>query len=217
MTAQVARMKRANVDAIAAIGLGKDLAVLRRTMARLNVNVPLAASNGALGQPYQEGAGELTLGTLGTMIGAFGNPMRAPAADFAKAYKAKYGTDRWWGNDPENPQLFMAISVSNGYDAANILFEGIRLANSTDPKAVIAAIESIKDYQASTRPTPSRRNATTASRPMGSRCSSTSRRATRSGSSRSRNNRRRVRPARGRAGPSHSARGMRVVWISLSR
>ena len=41
----------------------------------------------------------------------------------------------------------MAISVSNGYDAANILFEGIRLANSTDPKAVIAAIESIKDYQ----------------------------------------------------------------------
>ena len=69
-------------------------------MARLNVNVPLVASNGALGQPYQEGAGELTLGTLGTMIGAFGNPMRAPAVDFAKAYKAKYGTDRWWGNDP---------------------------------------------------------------------------------------------------------------------
>jgi branched-chain amino acid transport system substrate-binding protein len=88
MTAQVARMKRANVDAIAAIGLGKDLAVLRRTMARLNVNVPLVASNGALGQPYQEGAGDLTLGTLGTMIGAFGNPMRPAAADFAKAYKA---------------------------------------------------------------------------------------------------------------------------------
>ncbi|GLK96091.1 amino acid-binding protein [Achromobacter xylosoxidans] len=146
MTAQVARMKRANVDAIAAIGLGKDLAVLRRTMARLNVNVPLVASNGALGQPYQEGAGDLTLGTLGTMIGAFGNPMRPAAADFAKAYKAKYGADRWWGNDPENPQLFMAISVSNGYDAANVLFEGIRQANSTDPKAVIAAIESIKDF-----------------------------------------------------------------------
>ncbi len=147
MTAQVARMKRANVDAIAAIGLGKDLAVLRRTMARLNLNVPLVASNGALGQPYQEGAGELTLGTLGTMIGAFGDPMRAPTADFAKAYKAKYGADRWWGGDPEHPQLFMAISVSNGYDAANILFEGIRRANSTDPKAINAAIESIKDYQ----------------------------------------------------------------------
>src|SRR5690606_31934162 len=127
-------------DSIAAIGLGKDLAVLRRTMARLNVNVPLVAANGALGQPYQEGAGELTVGTLGTMIGAFGNPMRQASADFAQAYKAKYGADRWWGNDAENPQLFMAISVSNGYDAANILFEGIRLANSTEPKAIIKAI-----------------------------------------------------------------------------
>ncbi len=147
MTAQVARMKRANVDAIAAIGLGKDLAVLRRTMARLNLDVPLVASNGALGQPYQEGAGELTVGTLGTMIGAFGNPMRPTTAAFAEAYKAKYGADRWWGNDPESPQLFMAISVSNGYDAANILFEGIRIANSTEPKDIIAAIESIQGYE----------------------------------------------------------------------
>ena len=146
MTAQVARLNRANVDAIAAIGLGKDLAVLRRTMARLKVNVPLVASNGALGQPYQEGAGELTVGTLGTMIGAFGNPMRPETAAFAEAYKAKYGTDRWWGNDPEAPQLFMAISVSNGFDAANILFEGIKRANSTDPAKIIAAIETIKDY-----------------------------------------------------------------------
>jgi branched-chain amino acid transport system substrate-binding protein len=146
MTAQVARLNRANVDAIAAIGLGKDLAVLRRTMARLKVDVPLVASNGALGQPYQEGAGELTVGTLGTMIGAFGKPMRAETAAFAEAYKAKYGTDRWWGNDPEAPQLFMAISVSNGFDAANILFEGIKRANSTDPDKIIAAIETIKDY-----------------------------------------------------------------------
>ena len=148
MTAQVARLNRANVDVVAAIGLGKDLAVLRRTMARLNINAPLVASNGALGQPYQEGAGELTVGTLGTMIGAFGQPMRPETAAFAQAYKAKYGTDRWWGNDPEAPQLFMAISVSNGYDAANILFEGIKRANSNDPKAIIAAIETIKDYPA---------------------------------------------------------------------
>lgn len=147
LTAQVARMKRANVDVIAAIGLGKDLAVLRRTMARLNVDVPLVAANGALGQPYQEGAGDLTIGTLGTMIGAFGNPMRQAAKDFSDAYKAKYGVDRWWGNDPESPQLFMAISVSNGYDAANVLFEGIRRAGSTDPKAIIAAIESIQGYE----------------------------------------------------------------------
>lgn len=147
MTAQVARLKRDNVDVISAIGLGTDLAVLRRTMARLAVEVPLLASNGALGQPYQEGAGDLTVGTLGTMIGAFSKPMREATADFAQAYKDKYGTDRWWGNDPQSPQLFMAISVSNAYDAANILFEGIRRAESTEPEAIINGIESIQDYE----------------------------------------------------------------------
>ncbi|PMR74809.1 amino acid-binding protein [Billgrantia endophytica] len=148
MTAQVARMNRADVDAVAAVGLGRDLAVLRRTMARLNVNVPLIASNGALGQPFQDGAGELVEGVQGTMIGAFGQrPMREATQDFVDAYKAEYGVDRWWGNDEQNPQLFMAISVSNGYDAANILFEGIRRAESTDPDAIIEGIESIRDYE----------------------------------------------------------------------
>ncbi len=148
MTAQVARMNRANVDAIAAIGLGRDLAVLRRTMERLNLNVPLIATNGALGQPFQDGAGELVEGVQGTMISAFGQrPMREATQEFVDAYKAEYGVDRWWGNDEENPQLFMAISVANGYDAANILFEGIRIAESTAPNDIIAAIESIQDYE----------------------------------------------------------------------
>ena len=146
MTAQVARMKRANVDVIAAVGLGKDLAVLRRTMARLNMQVPLLAANGALGQPYQEGAGELVVGTLGTMIAAFSHPMSEQASQFAAAYKAKYGVDRWWGSDPDMPQMSMGILVSDAYDTANILFEGIRRANSTEPKAIIAGIESIEGY-----------------------------------------------------------------------
>ncbi|EHA16375.1 ABC transporter substrate-binding protein [Halomonas sp. HAL1] len=148
MTAQVARMNRADVDVIAAIGLGRDLAVLRRTMERLNVDVPLIATNGALGQPFQDGAGDLVEGVQGTMISAFGQrPMREATQEFVDAYKAEYGVDRWWGNDEENPQLFMAISVANGYDAANILFEGIRLAESTVPNDIIAAIESIQDYE----------------------------------------------------------------------
>ncbi|MFG1374262.1 ABC transporter substrate-binding protein [Xanthobacter oligotrophicus] len=146
MTAQVARLRQANVDVVAAIGLGRDLAVLRRTMARLNLQVPLVASNGALGQPYQEGAKDLVAGTRGTMIGAFGAPLREPTRAFADAYKARYGTDRWWGGDPQNPQLFMAISVSNAYDAANVLFSAIARANSTDPKAVIAALEQTRDF-----------------------------------------------------------------------
>lgn len=145
MTAQVARLQRAGADVVVCVGLGADLAVIRRTMARLNYNVPLVASNGALSIPYQEAAGDLVVGTRGSMVYVFGEDTLNPAAQgFADAYKAKYGTDRWWGNDPQRPQIFMSLSVSNAYDAADVLFEGIKRANSTDPKAIAAAIEGIQ-------------------------------------------------------------------------
>ncbi|TAK73002.1 MAG: amino acid-binding protein [Betaproteobacteria bacterium] len=148
MTAQLARLQRAGADVIVCIGLGADMAVVRRTMARLNFAVPLVASNGALSLPYQEGAGDLVLGTKGSMIAVFGeDPLNPAAKEFADAYKAKYTADRWWGPDPAKPQIFMSLSVTNAYDAAMVLFEGIRLANSTDPKAVAKAIEGIKGYR----------------------------------------------------------------------
>jgi len=148
MTAQVLRLQKAGAEVVVCVGLGADLAVLRRNMGRLNYNVPLVASNGALSLPYREGAKDLVLGTRGSMIGVFGQEKMNPAAEeFAKAYKAKYGVDRWWGDDPSRPQIFMALSVTNGYDAANILFEGIRRAKSTDPKKIIKGIESIRNYQ----------------------------------------------------------------------
>ncbi|MBK3778300.1 ABC transporter substrate-binding protein [Azospirillum brasilense] len=145
MTAQIARLQRAGADVVVCVGLGADLAVIRRTMARLNFNVPLVASNGALSIPYQEAAGDLVTGTRGSMVYVFGEETLNPAAQgFANAYKAKYGTDRWWGNDPQRPQIFMSLSVSNAYDAADVLFEGIKRANSTDPKAIATAIEGIQ-------------------------------------------------------------------------
>lgn len=148
VTAQVARLQRAGADVVVCVGLGADLAVVRRTMARLNFNVPLVASNGALSIPYQEAAGDLVVGTRGSMIRVFGEQQLNPAAkEFADAYKAKYGADRWWGSDPARPQIFMSLSVSNAYDAANVLFEGIKRANSTEPKAVIDAIQGLRDLR----------------------------------------------------------------------
>lgn len=148
LTAQVARLQKAGADVVLCVGLGADLAVVRRTMARLNFTVPLVASNGALSIPFQEAAGELIVGTRGSMIGVFGeNPLNPAAKQFADAYKAKYGADRWWGSDPAKPQIFMSLSVSNAYDAANILFEGIRRANTTERQAVIKAIEGVRDLR----------------------------------------------------------------------
>jgi branched-chain amino acid transport system substrate-binding protein len=145
MTAQVAKLQRAGADVVVCVGLGADLAVMRRTMARLNYSVPLVASNGALSLPYQEGAGELVVGTRGSMVEVFGeDPLNPAAKEFADAYKARHGADRWWGSDPAKPQIFMSLSVSNAYDAANVLFEGLKRASSTEPRAVIAAIEGIQ-------------------------------------------------------------------------
>ena len=148
MTPQLARLQRAGCDVIIYTGLGADLAVVRRTMARLNWVVPLIANNASLTPPYQEGAGDLVLGTNGSMIAAFGeDPLNPVAKEFADAYKAKHTADRWWGPDPARPQLSMSLTVANAYDAGMVLFEGIRLAKSTDPKAIARAIESIKGYR----------------------------------------------------------------------
>ena len=148
LTAQIARLQRAGTDVIVYTGLGADLAVVRRTMARLNWNVPLIANNASLTPPYQDGAGDLVVGTRGSMIAAFGEtPLTPIAQEFADAYKTKYGADRFWGPDPARPQLSMSLTVANAYDAGLVMFEGIRLANSMDPKAINKAIESTRGFR----------------------------------------------------------------------
>ena len=71
MTPQLARLQRAGAEVIVYTGLGTDLAVVRRTMARLDWFVPLIANNASLTPPYVEGAGDLVVGTRGSMIAAF--------------------------------------------------------------------------------------------------------------------------------------------------
>ncbi|MZP31434.1 ABC transporter substrate-binding protein [Heliobacterium undosum] len=61
----------------------------------------------------------------------------ARVQDFIAAYKAKYG---------ENPEALGAL----GYDAAAILVDAIKRANSTDPEKVREALIATKDLQAVT-------------------------------------------------------------------
>ncbi|KIL45403.1 ABC transporter substrate-binding protein [Jeotgalibacillus soli] len=145
MTAQLAKLKKAGAEVIVCVGLGADLANIRKGMSRLDMNIPLVATNGALSLPYKEGAGDLVVGTIGTMIGVFGDdPLSPEAEEFAEAYSEAYGKDRYWG-DRDNPQLFMSLSVSNGYDAANVLFEAIKNADSTESSKIIEAMENIQN------------------------------------------------------------------------
>ncbi|ARK29731.1 ABC transporter substrate-binding protein [Halalkalibacter krulwichiae] len=147
MTAQLSRINREGAEVVVTIGLGADLANVRRGMSRLNMDIPLISSNGALSQPYQDGAGDLIVGTIGSMIGALGNdPLEPEAAEFAEMYLEKHGKDQYWGNG-ETPQLFMSLNVINAYDGANVLFEAIKQADSTETDEIIAALHNIKDFK----------------------------------------------------------------------
>jgi len=147
VTAQLVRIQRADVEAVLVVGLGTDLVNIRRSMVRLGLSQPLVTSSGGLSLPYLEGAGEAAIGTIAPMVSVLveGNP-RPEVVRFVNEYKKKYGADRYWGPDSERPQLQMSLIVIPAFDGANVLFEGMRRANSTEPAKVIAAIESLTDF-----------------------------------------------------------------------
>ncbi|TVR10326.1 MAG: amino acid-binding protein [Salinarimonadaceae bacterium] len=147
MTAQLARAQRAGADVLVVIGLGADLAVIRRNIARLNLAIPLYATAGGVTPPYIEGAGELTIGTRAASSAVMAaNPYPAKTQEVLDAYVAKHGRDRWWGPDQNRAQIAIASTMLTGYDCANLLFSAIERAGSTDPDAVIAAMQETRDF-----------------------------------------------------------------------
>jgi len=146
MTAQLVRLQRAGAEVIVFVGLGADAAVLRKTMTRLDIALPLYGSSGLVTVPFMEGVGDLAVGVRATNATTFGQKPFSPRTQaFLDRYRNKYGTDRWYGADPENPLISMAPLVTGAYDCVNLLLDGIKRAGSTEPKAVVAAIDKTKD------------------------------------------------------------------------
>jgi branched-chain amino acid transport system substrate-binding protein len=148
MTAQISRVQRAGADVLVVVGLGADMAVIRRNMLRAGFDVPLITSGGGISLPYKEGAGDLAIGTRATMLATYA-PGKTPtgmAKELADAYAAKFGKekDRWWGDDPRSPQVYFALTVGAGFDCTNMLMEAVRIAGSTDKDKVVAALNQIK-------------------------------------------------------------------------
>lgn len=147
MTAQLVRVQRARSEVLMVVGLGADLAVIRKAMVRMNLSIPLYTLAGGITPPFVEGAGDLVIGTRGSSFGkTTRDPLPAETRAFIEAYKAKYGTDRWWGPDPAKPHPAMAGTVGTGYDCAGVLCDAFRRANSTEAAAVIKALEATKDF-----------------------------------------------------------------------
>ncbi|WP_240757134.1 ABC transporter substrate-binding protein [Roseicella aquatilis] len=151
MTAQLVRVQRANAEAMLVIGLGADFAVIRRNMSRLNINLALFGAAGAVTVPYIEGAGDLVAGTRAVNHAAFGHrPMHGAAQKFVDLYRAKFGTDRWYGPDAANPLISLAGTVGSGYDCINLLIDAIRRAGSTAAPDMVRALDQTKDYEGAT-------------------------------------------------------------------
>jgi len=147
MTAQLARAQRAGADVLVVIGLGADLAVIRRNIARLNLSIPLYATAGGVTPPYIEGAGELAIGTRAASSAVMAaDPYPAKTQEVLDLYVAKHGRDRWWGAGETRAQIAIATTVLTGYDCANLLFSAIEAAGSTEPDAIIAAMEKTTDF-----------------------------------------------------------------------
>ena len=147
MTAQLVRVQRAGAEALLVIGLGADFAVIRRNMSRLNINPALFGTVGAVTVPYLEGAGDLVVGTKAASYIVLGRrPMPPATQKFVDLYRAKYGTDRWYGPDAANPLISLANTVACGYDCIGLMMDAIRRAGSTDKAAVTRALDTTTGY-----------------------------------------------------------------------
>lgn len=145
MTAQLVRVQREGAEVIVFVGLGADASVLRKTMARLDIGVPLYGLAGLHAPAFLEGAGDLAIGVRATNATTFGvKPFSPRLLAFLERYRKQFGTDRWYGPDAENPQISMGPLVAGSYDCVNVLLNGIKRAGTTEPKAVVKAIEETK-------------------------------------------------------------------------
>lgn len=147
MTAQLVRVQRARSEVLMVVGLGADMAVIRKNMTRMNMTIPLYVSAGGFSPPYVEGAGDLALGTKGSQFRKISTVPPAPeVVEFLNAYKAKYGNDRLWGSDPNVPAPSMGGTVAGGYDGMLVMADAWRRAGSTDPAATIKAMDQTKGF-----------------------------------------------------------------------
>jgi branched-chain amino acid transport system substrate-binding protein len=148
MTAQIARIQAADADVIVLVGIGADAAVIKKGLNRIGFKGVFIGAQGVQSQPYKELAGDLVVGSRGSLYRAFAEPAKmTPAARaFADAYVKKFGNDRYYGPD-KNPAPYFGI-LTAAYDGAIVLFQAMDRAKSLETKDIIAELESGKPFPA---------------------------------------------------------------------
>jgi len=141
MTSQLTKIKSmSNVQAVVNPGFGQGPAIVTKNFKQLGMTQTLVQSHGVASKKFIELAGNAAEGVIVASPPVVvadllenSNPIKKIALDYIKDYEGKY-------NAP--------VSTFGGYayDALNLVVEGIKKANSTEPKKIRDAIESTTNY-----------------------------------------------------------------------
>ena len=141
MTSQLTKIKSmSNVQAVVNPGFGQGPAIVTKNFKQLGMTQTLVQSHGVASKKFIELAGKASEGVIVAsppvvVAGLLkdSNPIKKIALDYIKDYEGKY-------NAP--------VSTFGGYayDALNLIVDGMKKANSSEPKAIRDAIESTKSY-----------------------------------------------------------------------
>lgn len=134
--AQLTAIKAANVDAIFLPGYYTEIGLIAKQARELGITVPMCGGDGWDDASLVKVAGSAVDGCF--FSNHFSTEDKAESIqNFVKKYEAARGT---------KPSTFVAL----GYDAAMLLFHGIKTAGTTDGKAVRDVLAKTKDFPAIT-------------------------------------------------------------------
>ncbi len=133
-TATLTKIKNTNPDFIYVPGYYQEVAPLIKQARELGITVPVGGGDGWDSPDMVSVAGGDALNNT-----FFTNHYSSQDTDenivvFVEAFKAKYDKE---------PDAFAAL----GYDAVQLLVQGINDANSADPEAIAQALAEIKDFE----------------------------------------------------------------------
>lgn len=132
-SAQLTSLKAKNPEAIFLPGYYTEVGLVVRQAKSLGLNVPFLGGDGWDSPKLVEIGGEALNGSYYSNHFAVTDP-KPQIQDFVSQYKTRFGA---------TPDALAGL----GYDAANILFDAIKRANSTDGAKVRDALASTKDFQ----------------------------------------------------------------------
>ncbi|MES2707190.1 MAG: ABC transporter substrate-binding protein [Verrucomicrobiota bacterium] len=134
--AQLTAIKAANVDAIFLPGYYTEIGLIAKQARELGITVPMCGGDGWDDASLVQVAGPAVDGCF--FSNHFSTEDKSEAIQgFVKKYEAARGT---------KPSTFVAL----GYDAAMLLFHGIKTAGTTDGKAVRDVLAKTRDFSAIT-------------------------------------------------------------------